>query len=200
MCMTIAQISATWTGITGGTGYTFLYVRSTAASPTQLQTFFEAIKTYFPAVLNIQVPNTGRLIDESNGKMTGVWGAGATATTTGTGSSGYSGQTGAQVKWDTNGFVNGRHVRGRTFLVPLSLNNWGTDGLLYAATCNAINAAATTMISNYTGNLVVWARPLFEKDANGDPTDVIKRAGSIHTVSTATTPRKPATLRGRRDP
>lgn len=198
--MTIAQIQATWAGLTGLPGYSFFYVRSTAASPNPVQAFFEAIKTFLPSPLTVQVPNTGRLIDETNGKMTGVWGAGTTTTTAASGVATFAPQAGVQVKWDTNGFVNGRHVRGRTYIVPLISTSYSTGGTVVSTTCNAINTAATTLISSYTGNLVVWARPLFERDADGNPTDVLIRAGSIHTVSTSTVPIKSATLNRRRDP
>lgn len=198
--MTIAQISAKWDGLTGLPGYTFVYVRSTASSPNPLQAFFEAIKSYLPLPLTVQVPNSGRLIDETNGKMTGVWGAGTTTTTSASGVNTYPPQAGAQVKWDTNDFVNGRRVRGRTYIVPLTTSAFSSGGLIGSTVANAINAAATTMISSYTGNLVIWSRPLFELDADGNPTEVLKRAGSIHTVSTSTCPLKSVTLNRRRDP
>jgi hypothetical protein len=200
--MTIAQIQASWAGLPGGPGFTTIYVRSTAASPTPLFTFFQNIVQHLPAAVSITVPSTGRLIDESNGKMTGVWNVAGGGTVAGTSANTFAPQSGAQVKWDTGGFSNGRHVRGRMFIVPLSTSQYAATppGTLTPATCNNINTNATNMISQFSGNLVVWQRPLFVLGADGKPTDELKRPGTVSTVTTATTPTKAATLRGRRDP
>jgi hypothetical protein len=200
--VTIAQIQASWTGLPGGVGFTTIYVRSTAANPSPFLTFFQTIASRLPAVATVTVPSTGRLLDEATGKMTGVWNQGGGGAVGGTSSNTFAPQSGAQVKWDTGGFSNGRHVRGRMFIIPLSNAQYSTTlpGTIDQAACNVINGAATAMITAFAGNLVVWQRPLYERDSNGNPTDVLKRPGTVSTVTTATTPVKPATLRGRRDP
>ena len=196
--MTIAKIHANWSTFTGQPGYTNIFVRSTAASPNPLQAFFQAITSYLPTGLVVTIPNSGEFIDEANGKMTGVWGTGTTTSSTGTGGANYAPQSGAQVKFDTGGFVNGRHVRGRMFLVPLATSVYA-GAVLNSTVANAIQAAADTMRTSFTGNLVVWSRPVFELDSNGNPTEVLKRPGQVFTVTTCTCPTKPATLRSRRD-
>lgn len=197
--MTIAKIVSTWTGIVGQPGYTVMYVRSTAANPSPIFTFFDSIKAYLPVSANVNVPNTGPLLDELTGKETGVWSQGLQQNVIGTGTSAYAPSQGAQVKWTTADWVNGRRVVGRTFLVPLMTGVYGTGGVIATATANAINAAATALISGFSGNFVVWARPLYKAGANpGDP-PVLERQGSLHTITTATTPTKPCTLNSRRD-
>jgi len=62
-----------------------------------------------------------------------------------------------------------------------------------------MQAAAAQMIVNMAQSFVIWSRPVFVKDADGKPTDVIDRPGSMHKVSTATVPNKSVVLRGRRD-
>lgn len=197
--MTIAQLQVTWKGLPGGDGFSFFYVRSTAASISPLPTFFDALKAFFPSRLSWVINPFWKLIDETNGKMTGAGGGGPQPTITATGPDAFPPNAGAQVRWETPDFVNGRRVKGRTYLVPMCGSFFGSNGLFTANTAGQINAAADVMRSAYTGNLVVWSRPLFEKDANGNPTDVLKRAGSVHTVTTTVCPTKVVTLNGRRD-
>lgn len=93
------------------------------------------------------------------------------------------------VTWKTTDFVNGRRVRGRTFLSPLSNATLQTDGTPAAATITAaqdfgaawIDAGATDI---YTG---VWHRP------------VGGSGGSFHVITGYQVNDKWAVLRSRRD-
>ena len=197
--MAIAKIITNWTGLPGGPGFTIVYVNSTAASPNPMQAFWAAVAGYLPSSITVTVPNSGPLIDETTGKQVNVWTNGTQVATVGTGTNTFAPQSGAQVKWTTGAWQNGRRVVGRMYVVPISTVHYGTGGVVSTTVANAINAAATTMISSYTGNLLVWTRPIYKKaPVEGDP-PVLVRQGSIHAVSTATTPTKPATLTGRRD-
>lgn len=197
--MTIAQLTVKWDKLTGLPGYSFFYVRSTAASISPIPTFLDAIKQFFPVPLEWTVSPFWKLIDETNGKATGAGGGGPEPKIAATGGTAYAPQSGVQIKWDSGEFVNGRRVKGRTYLVPTVNTRWMAGGVADPVMTNTINAAADVMRQAYTGNLVVWARPLFELDADGHPTEVLKRPGSIHTVLTTTCPTKSVTLNARRD-
>lgn len=198
--MTIAQLQVTWKGLTGLPGYSFFYVRSTAASIAPLPTFFSAISQFFPVPLTWEINPFWKFIDEANGQLTGGGGGGPMPTIAATGATAYAPQSGVQVKWDTGEYHDGRRVKGRTYLVPTVNTQWAAGGVAVQTMCNTINAAADVMRTQFTGNLVIWHRPIFEKDANGKPTDVVKRAGLAAAVQTVTTPTKAVTLNRRRDP
>jgi len=95
--------------------------------------------------------------------------------------------------------VNGHRVSGLTYVVPIVSTQYATSGILLTNFCTTLNTAATTFITQMAQSFIIWARPLFEKGADGKPTDVIKRAGSFHKVGTSTVPSKSVVLRGRRD-
>jgi hypothetical protein len=197
--MTISQLVMRWEQAGVPSGFTVIHSSNVLPSPGPLQTFAQSLITYVPATFTLTVPNTGRLIDETTGKMTGIWSQGSQTSVVCTGVGPYAAASGAQVKWDTNGFVNGHRVAGMSYLVPIVSGQFTTSGILLTAFCTAVNNAATTLITGMAQSFVIWARPLYEKDANGVPTDVLKRPGSFHKVSTSTVPNKSAQLRGRRD-
>jgi len=197
--MTIAQMTIRWDKVGVPPGFSVLYSSNVLPSPGPLQTLALAIQPFIPPDFTLTVPNTGRLIDEVNGKMTGIWTQGSQTAVVGTGVGSYAPASGAQIKWDTGGFVNGHRVSGLTYLVPLVSTQYATSGVLLTNFCTTVNTAATTFITQMAQSFIIWARPLFEKDANGHPTDVIKRAGSFHKVGTSTVPSKSVVLRGRRD-
>jgi hypothetical protein len=197
--MTIAQVLCSWTGLQGGTGYSIFYARSTAASSGPLNTFWAAVKAQLPNAVTVNVPNSGKLIDEATGKMTGVWGAGSTSANTGTGGTNYPPSAGCQIKWLTTGFNRGRKVSGRTYLVPLPTTAFTSTGTIATTVTGALFTPATQLISDWTGNMVVWSRPVMVLGADGKPTDEIKYPGTIYTITSALTPTKSVSQTGRRD-
>lgn len=100
--------------------------------------------------------------------------------------------------WRTAGVVAGKHVRGRTFLVPLHKDVAHTDGTPTDAAVAAVAAYTANMIAGVTNTkLVVWARP----KQPSPPTDpkTYTRFGSTHDVTHATVKDTFAILRSRRD-
>lgn len=197
--MTIAQLQVTWKGLPGGDGFSFFYVSSTAASISPLPTFFDAIKAFFPLKINWVVNPFWKFIDETTGKMTGAGGGGPQPTITATGADAFAPQTGVQVRWETAGFENGRRVKGRTYLVPCVGAQFGSNGVPSATMCNTINAAADVMRQAYTGNLVVWHRPLYDYDVPEGSDPILKRPGKSIAVTSTVCPTKAVTLNARRD-
>jgi hypothetical protein len=84
--------------------------------------------------------------------------------------------------------INGRRLRGRTFLVPLGSTFYTTDGTPIETARTNIAAAAAVLIANTGGPpLGVWRRP--------SPSGV----GVLGVATTASVPDKAAVLKSRRD-
>lgn len=99
----------------------------------------------------------------------------------------------ALVRWGTGGVVNGRQVRGRTFIPCVTVG--GVDeGNLLASTQTSIQAAATALRNDADSTLVVWSRPLWN-----DEHTAIVREGSAHIVTSNGVASSFASLTRRRD-
>jgi hypothetical protein len=152
----------------------------------ELATFFNAIKAFFNNSISWNVPSSGDVVDEVSGLITGAWTAGTAASIVGGSSTAYAAGTGAYARWQTNGIVNGRRVKGRTFLCPLITSCYQTDGTILDANLATMNTAVTTLAA--AGKLNIWHRPS-AKGAND---------GSAHLVTAGTGPDKVTSLRTRR--
>jgi len=184
--MAIRKMPVVWgTGI-GGSGVSVFYSPFGVDATVELATFFNAIKTVFPNAVTWDIPGTGDVIDDTTGLITGAWTAGTAASVSGTGGTGaYVAGTGAFVRWQTGGIVNGRRVRGRTFLCPLITTAFDSNGTLSNPNVTTFQTAATTLAAS--GKLLIWHRP----SAGGSD-------GSNHVVVGATVPDKVTSLRTRR--
>lgn len=198
--MSIYRLKTSWIGpFPGLPGYTFVYTSGPNLQPSQLAIFWDAIKQFFPLQLKWHVDPNITTIDEVTGKMTASTPGDAPVDVAATGSANFVPQAGAQLKLYTQGFANGRHVVGRWFLVPMITSSWTTNGLLLAATCNSINAAADVLRSSSGQTLCVWHRPVYKKaPVEGDP-PVLVRPGAAYGVTSTAVPTKSVTLNSRRD-
>jgi len=132
-----------------------------------VHTFFEAIKSFFPTGVTWQIPNGGDLIDPTTGLLTGVWTSGGAFTSVGTDASNYAAGTGARITWNTAAILRGRRVKGRLFLVPLTVLSYSGDGTLNNGNRTTIETAANAYTAA-TGVLpVVWNRPTTPGGTNG---------------------------------
>jgi hypothetical protein len=199
----ILRVRARWSGFIGGPGYTVLHFKEFEAGGTQTlaaaqgavdktRAFFNSIKGALPANTTVQVMPDVDVIEETTGQLTNalttttpvsvVGGAVGTAT--------YSAATGAVITWRTSVIRNGRRIRGRSFLVPLSSVAFDVDGTLHSTYFNTISTAATALRDGTTsGDLGVYARPSAPGAADG-----IWAVVTGHTV-----PDMGAVLRSRRD-
>jgi hypothetical protein len=157
--MSMNRVRCVWAGWPGAPGYTNFYTGTSIVNQTEIRTFFQALIGLLPTGLTIQVPNTGDVVDEVNGHITGAWSGAANTVVTGTQVGVYAGSVGACVNWRTGLLVAGRRPIGRSFLVPLIGAAFQADGSLAAATITTIQSAANTMITNLAGELKVWSRP-----------------------------------------
>lgn len=193
--MTITRITAQWSGFRGAPGYSNFYFdgefvdsAGAEAAGVAIHAFFDDFRISLPVGLSIAIQPTADVIDEASGQILSVVDFTPPATVSGSGTGGYSSATGAVVNWNTNDYVRGRRVRGRTFLVPLAGGAFDTNGDLSTGVLTAIRDSADGLITAaLTQPMCVWSRP-----QNG-------AGGSSHVVSSATVPDLGAVLRSRRD-
>lgn len=184
--MAMRRMQVGWQTGVGGSGVSVFYSPFGVDMTTDLATFFNALKAQFPTVVTWDIPGSGDVIDEVSGKITGAWTAGTAATITATGAGNYAGGTGAYIKWQTAGIVNGHRVRGRTFLVPIVVTSYDAQGTIAAAAQTLYNTTATTLAA--TGKMLIWHRP----------TSSTSNDGSSHPVVAGSSPDKVTSLRTRR--
>lgn len=157
---------------------------------------YATIQELFPAAMTITVQDEIDILEEEDGEIvTTVVVDGGTLNGSGTGGFGPI-AAGMAVTWLTAGVVAGRHVKGRTYLVPMDVSTVQVDG---SPTSEALDACAeygSTLIAVDGGNadLVVWSRP--RRAVIDGP---ITTVGSHHKVLSADVADKFAVLRSRRD-
>lgn len=121
--------------------------------------FYDAIKSSFPDKLTITIPNTGDILDDTDGSLTGTWTEGSVRVITGTDTGNFVLGTGARLVLSTSGINGGRRVRGAIFLVPLGVAVFNEDDALLTTFVNGVNAAAATMMTAVDDNLRVFSPP-----------------------------------------
>jgi hypothetical protein len=153
---------------------------------TALGNFFTALMSRTPNNVSLSLPSSGDLINEANGQIVGGWADGAPAVLPGLNSGDFAIGNGVRLVWDTAGVVNGRHVRGTTFWVPVANDVFTLDGLVNQNDANAFTTAASALIGSGGNELVVWSRP------------TVGRLGTAHPVINSHMPTTPTSLRSRR--
>lgn len=183
------QITVLWTGFPGAPGYSrFYWAEATAPNLAAFTTFFTGIADRLPTNTTVQVQNTGNVISELTGDLIGAWSGPAQAAIVGTSGGAYAAPAGAHINWRTGDVINGRRVRGRTFLVPLSGAAYDSDGTIAATALTDLRTNLATLVTALVGSdFGIWHRPV--GGANG----------SLHDLVSADIPDKTATLRSRRD-
>ena len=186
-----------WNGFTGAPGYTNLYflnpeeptlaIRDTTAG--RVKTFFEQIKVALPSTVTIVFPNEMEELDTATGELLQTLPITTIANTVGNLVGTFASPAGACVNWSTSQIVNGRRLRGRTFLVPLGGASFQTDGTLKDTDRTAIINSANALCG-FQDNLVlaIWHRPTL---GGSD--------GVAAQVASASVTDKAAVLRSRRD-
>lgn len=187
-----------WTGFSGAPGYTNLHFQNPEADPSlavrdaaagRIRTFFQAFVNYIPAGVTIAYPTAFERFNTGTGVLEGENAFTPLSNSTGAATGNYSSATGACVNWRTGLIVNGRRLRGRTFMVPLGAIGFGTDGTLSDSARTAMLTAATTLIDPTITDLVlaVWHKP------------IAGAGGESAQVSGTSITDKSAVLRSRRD-
>ncbi len=185
MTMGRLRVQLGGTGVVGPGLMTF-YAAGGAPSPGPIKNFLSALVDDFPTDVTFTVPNDGDLLDEATGELTGTWTGSGGGAVTGAGTGNYILGAGGVLKWTTGGLFRGRHVRGRTFLVPLVAADFDADGRILAARVTGIVNAASNYMLNQDPPLGIWSRP-----TGGTP-------GKVSNITAVTMSTLPSSLRSRR--
>lgn len=186
-----------WTGnVTGSAASTF-HFREPAGGVSNnayaadiaeaLDAFIAAVGGLIGAGVNLQTRAAVDILTEASGVLTVQLPVTVAAARAGGGEGAYSRASGCVIGWGTPTIVNGRRVRGRTFLVPLGGNAYDTAGTLSDVGRGNLVNAATGLITNPDTELGIYHRP------------VAGVGGVLATVATAAIKDKVAILRSRRD-
>jgi len=181
------RVRSTWTGFPGGPGVSTMYFVDMATALASVETFWLAIADRIPAGVNIQVESSGDVIDDATGNLTDSWTEDAIDIVHGTAGGSYSAPAGMVVDWLTSTVLDGRRLRGRTFIVPMSGGGYDNDGTPQAEFISDVLAAATALVAAQSSSFYVWHRPL------------ASRAGGAGLVTSARVPNFTAVLKSRRD-
>lgn len=189
---TINRIVIPWSGVNGFPGVCVFYSPSASTTAvTNIGALFASVKPLLPNGLTISIPGTGDQINDATGALVGVWTMSGSTTQVGSGGTGaWAAGCGARIKWLTGGIVNGRRVRGATFIAPLMAAQYDTNGTLLNTAVTTMSNAASTLAA--TGDTLIWSRPF--AGAPGNPA----RSGSSYTVLSGFCPDQVTSLRSRR--
>lgn len=158
--------TAVWAGSPGLPGYSQFYQEVTGTTSVQAQAghnavrgFFAGLSAFIPADISVTVDPVYQLVTVESGEVAGEDSVGSPAPgVAGAFVGGWNRQVGVLVEWLTGRFVNGRRLRGRTYLVPLG-DTQQDDGTLPSGTISAIESA-NTFITGLGLDFGVWHRPI----------------------------------------
>lgn len=200
-----SRVNVAWQNWPGAPGVSTFFISGSIAQAhvDAIRTFFNALVTYFPTGMTIQVPSTGDVIDDSTGAISGAWSVATTPTVvTGTSSAAYAGNAGMCIHWLTSGIIGGRRLRGRTFIVPMTSLAFEANGSPTAAAITALTNAGNALVTALGVSFSVWSRPVVAHTKydrkTGAGTAVPGKSGSTATVTGVRVPDLAISLRSRR--
>lgn len=164
------RVRTTWTAPVGGP-YLSTHYFSGLEDPTHAQTVATRIGDFWTSVSDVlaeeaawAVEATVDALDEATGTLTDSF-AVTPANGAGLLSNGHFLPAAAQalVRWNTSQIVNGKRVRGRTFIPGIG-ENFNDDGMFTSAGIGIVLPAAQLLTGN---ELVVWHRPTLLNPSGG---------------------------------
>lgn len=128
----------------------------------RVKKFFDDVRTLLPGGITWDFPGEVTELNTTTGILEDVHTVTAPVSQTSSGTAGnHSRPSGARVDWLTNAIVNGRRLRGRTFLVPLAASGYDSTGTLASGTLTTLGIAATNYRSTGVFTRMtpaVWSR------------------------------------------
>ena len=132
---------------------------------------YAGLASSLPSGVTVTVPNSGDIIEDTTGELTGVWSSTGGNVVTGTAPGPRAAGVGFCVGWATGGIVNGRKLRGRTFIVPIAGGAFDTDGTFQASALAQFKTFANELQAS--GPLAVWHRPTTAGGSDGTSYGVV---------------------------
>lgn len=197
--MDMFRVTARWQGFPGAPGYSNFFFSSgfldggligdeAQMLANRVRSAFSEISSLLPNNVSISIDPEVPVIDSDTGVAQSFNTIEPPAAVSPAGDRSYAGPAGAVVTWRTDDLRNGRRIRGRTFLVPLSTFVYQDDGTINDSQFEFLRDFADTMVGGPgQGDLGVWSRP------------VGGSGGVFATVTGYTIPDMVAVLRSRRD-
>jgi hypothetical protein len=195
--MPMYRATWTWSGFSGAPGYTNLYfldpdpISQSGLDQTgaRSRTFWAAVAPYLPTGVTVTMPTVLEEITAANGELVAEHVFPGGASVAGSAGGTYHSSSGACVTWHSPFVVNGRKLRGRTFIVPLGNQVFSANGTLSDSIRDSLVAAGNALANAATGiDLAIWHRPTPGLDD-----------GAVAGVSHCTVNDRGAVLRSRRD-
>lgn len=181
------EILTLWSGPGRAGKTTVMYFDEDEAAIDQveaLEDFWNAVATEISSAASCVVQPFGRMLNESTGTLTGTWAAGTGTVITGDVAAGpVADSTQGLVQWQTDQVIDGRLLRGRTFIPSIALDNIDAGNLTASARTAILNAAEALIVDVALG---IWHRPKTVND------------GALVSVTTASVWQEFAVLRRRR--
>lgn len=177
------QIRVQWVSTVGINGVsTFYCTGAVGTALDDLEQMFIGLQSVIPTDVSWTFPTAGNVIDSSTGLNTATWIGGPHGGFAGLATGNYAKPVGAVINWHTGKFVQGRQLRGKTFVVPMAASAFDGDG--------SVSSSARATIVTAAGN---WA------DSLSEPQIYSQSTHQVGGVTTADVPPLAAVLRSRRD-
>lgn len=183
--VTMKRYRVSWSNFPGAPGVSTHYVDPAVTDFSPIRVFYQAVALCVPNALTFNFPTSVDVIDETNGQIQTTQAATVLSSLNSiVASAAFSGTSGCAVQWRTPDYVNGNHVVGRTYVVPLAQTQYDTNGSIASGTVTNLQAAGMALIAAMP--MLVWHRP-----KPGVP-------GSKHAVTNVAVPDLAVVMRSRR--
>jgi predicted aconitase with swiveling domain len=170
-----------------------------ATMPANLIALWTAFAADMPNVVNIKVKQTGDEIEDTTGTLIGAWdNATPEVTIGGSGGDPYAAPIGGMVTWTTGSILDGRRVKGRSFVVPMSADAYVASGEINDVHLTVMQDAANAFVASEDTSLVIWHRPRAARPGPVPPARAA-RLGGHALVTGSSVEGKVAVLKSRRD-
>jgi len=166
-----------------------MYALDGPALVADLSAFWHEVKNYFPSQVTLQAENSGDELQDTTGNVIGAWTTGVQAVKVGVSTAKYPAPSGVCINWYTSTWIDGRRLKGKSYLVPAKGEMYDVNGTLEPTAKAGLEAEVTTFLANTATNLLVWHRPTTPGGTDG----------ASAAVTSAVIADKAAVLRSRRD-
>ena len=198
MVVALSRVRVVWSGVIGGTGVSTFYAN--AGQTPDLARLRAALAAVAPGIypgVTMAIQNQGDIIQDETGDIVGTWSGPAQTVVTGTGTGAAHLAGGGVCTWMTETIAKGRHLRGRTFLVPFAGVMYGGNGRLTTGAVATSKGFGDALLASPTAPWAVWSRPTRVK--NPDGTSSVTGPGSSGIITAHRETDLPVVLRSRRD-
>lgn len=182
----------------GGSGVATYFFLNAASAQTALTDLWQNLVAHMPADVTALVEPNGDTIEDSTGQLVASWTGAVNLLKTGAGGT-YAAPAGCVIDWLTPIISDGHRVRGRTFVVPLGMGSYQSNGTLDDTVRTDLLTRASDFVTSTAGNFVIWHRPRAARAAIGTLKALPAHIGSHAVVTASAVPDKVAILRSRRD-